>query len=201
MYPQSGRQWEDSLAFSSLTGSLHTYVCVYIFTYISSKWGVGDLKGPELNTCFCLRDRAKNGWAVRAWDQPLPAAEEHKKLTAPAGISLPVIIKYGIFICYKNLHFKVDENVSHKPQGPADIGRTARFGLRFEYESMRKEGEFLRRNIWPTRYVSKRHCHVSSPYLKSWNTGILWGCSGQWGGGREEVVKAKKTDASKYLAR
>lgn len=58
VYPQSGRQWEDSLAFPSLTGSLHThmYVHVYIsiFTCISSKGRLGDLKGPELNTSFCL---------------------------------------------------------------------------------------------------------------------------------------------------
>lgn len=91
-HPQSGRQWEDSLAFPSWMGSLHTYMCVYIyiFTCISSKWGLGDLKGQNLNTCFYWQDREKNTWA---WDKPLPAAEEHEKLTAPAEIPLPDIIK------------------------------------------------------------------------------------------------------------
>lgn len=70
---------------------------------------------------------------MRGRDRPQPAAEEHKKLTALPEISLPVLIKQRNFICYKNLHFKVEKNgdlVSHKPQGPADIGRRARFGLR-----------------------------------------------------------------------
>lgn len=141
-------KWRAVGGFSCLPFShgfpAYTYVCIYIFTRIASKWGLGDLKGQELNTCFCCQDREKNSWAVRALDRPLPSAEERKKQTAPAGISLLVIIKNGNFICYKNLHLKVERNwvlLSHKPQGPAEIGRRVRFSLREHEERGRVSGK------------------------------------------------------------
>lgn len=190
-------EWEDSLFPSLLPWAPCMHACVCVFACICTNWGLGTLKGQELGAGGCWQDKEKNSWAERAPDRPLPAAEEHKEPTAPAGISLPVTTKFGNLFCKKSLHLKVERNgvlVSQKSQGPAEVGRKVRFGLSEHKERGRVSG----RNIWPPRYVSKTLLCFCSLFKRA---GVLWGFFGQWGGGGEEVVEKKKADGSKYLAR
>lgn len=203
VHPRGRGEWEDS-PFPSLLPQapcMHTCVCIYVFifffTCICTKWGLGALKGQELDAGGCQQDREKNTWAGRAPDRPLPVAEESEEPTAPAGISLPVTTKFGNSFCKKSLCLKVERNgvlVSQKLMGPAEVGRKARFGLS-EYEE--------RGRVSGKEYLTTQVCfwETQSCFCSLFKRAeVLWCFFGQWGGGREDVMK-KKTDGSEYLSR